>query len=88
MLMKYYQLLCKIPTRTSLVENVVYPDIPVKYKSPIFQRGSIEMAPENGVLYFRYKGTIDSTLIRQIVDSNTFHIVDGKAINSYYFKII
>ena len=32
------------------------------------------------------KGTIDSTLIRQIVDSNTFHIVDGKAINSYYFK--
>lgn len=61
MLMKYYQLLCKIPTRTSLVENVVYPDIPVKYKSPIFQRGSIEIAPENGVLYFRYKGTIDST---------------------------
>lgn len=32
------------------------------------------------------KGTLDSILMKQIIESNKFHIIDGKAPNSYLFK--
>lgn len=59
MLMKYYQLLCKIPTRTSLVNNLEYVQPKPINRISQYTNDFIDLEPQNGVFYYRYKENVE-----------------------------